>query len=156
MSLESLIIDLKKGLGMVRVNAAAELGKHKDKAAEKALIEALGDDNMAVRNNAAFSLAELGAYNAVPKLIAMISDPEARVRKSAAKALGMIAAREAISPLIQLLAVDQSPLVKKSAIRSLGQIGGLTALRAIEPYTSSPDVELAETAKQAIEKHNHR
>ena len=93
MSLERLISDLKNGLGMVRVNAAAELGKLKDKGAEQALIEALGDGNMAVRNNAAFSLGELRSHDAVPRLIAMFSDPEERVRKSAVKALGMIGAQ---------------------------------------------------------------
>ena len=141
MSFENLIKDLENGLGMVRVNAAAELGKLKDKGAEKILIEALGDEIMAVRNNAAYSLGELGSHDAVPRLI---------------KALGMIGSREAISPIIQLLAVDRSPIVKKSAIRSLGQIGGTKALQAIEPFTSSPDVILAAVAKQAIEKNNNR
>jgi len=60
MSLENLMGDLKNGIGMARVNAAAELGKLKDKRAEKALIEALKDKNMAVRNNAAFALGSLG------------------------------------------------------------------------------------------------
>jgi HEAT repeat protein len=156
MSLENLISDLKNGLGMIRVNAAAELGKLKDKEAERALIEALGDENMAVRNNAAFSLGELGSHEAVPRLIALFSDPEERVRKSAVKALGMIGTREATGPLVQLLAGDQSSIVKRSAIRSLGQIGGTTAMQAIEPFTVSPDGTLAAMAKQVIEKSHNR
>jgi HEAT repeat protein len=68
----------------------------------------------------------------------------------------MIGAREAIPPIIQLLAGDQSPIVKKSAIRSLGKIGGPKAMLAIEPYASSPDAILAAMAKQAIEKNNNR
>jgi len=155
-SLESLISDLKNGLGMVRVNAAAELGKLRDKGAEKALIEALGDGNMAVRNNAVFSLGELRSQDAVPRLIVMLSDPEERVRKSAVKALGMIGKRDAIAPLIQLLASDPSAIVKRSAIRSLGQIGGPKAMQAVESFISRPDAILAAMAKQVLEKYNNR
>jgi HEAT repeat protein len=99
MSLEDLMMDLKKGLGMARVNAAVGLGKLKDKRAEKALIEA----------------------------------------------------REAIDPLIRLLDSDASRVVKKSAIRSLGQIGGPKALRAVEPFKASTDAVLADMAKKAVE-----
>ena len=152
MSLEELINDLKKGLGMARVNAAVELGKLKDKQAEKALIEALIDKSMAVRNNAAFALGELGSNAAVPHLIDLLRVPEERVRKSAVKALGMIGAREAIDPLIHLLDSDKSHIVKKSAIRSLGQIGGPKAIRAVEPFLVSQDAILADMAKKAVEK----
>jgi HEAT repeat protein len=150
MSLEDLMSDLKKGLGMARVNAAVELGKLKDKRAETALIEALNDKNMAVRNNAAFALGELGSNAAVPHLIDLLRVPEERVRKSAVKALGMIDAREAIDPLIHLLDSDKSHIVKKSAIRSLGQIGGPKALRAVEPFRDNPDAILADMAKKAF------
>jgi HEAT repeats/HEAT repeat len=151
MSLDDLMIDLKKGLGMARVNAAVGLGKLKDKRAENALIEALQDKNMAVRNNAAFALGELGSRAAVPNLIDLLSVSEERVRKSAVKALGMIGAREAIDPLIRLLDSDTSRVVKKSAIRSLGQIGGPKALRAVEPFKAGTDAVLADMAKKAVE-----
>jgi HEAT repeat protein len=151
MNLEDLMMDLKKGLGMARVNAAVGLGKLKDKRAEKALIEALQDKNMAVRNNAAFALGELGSRAAVPNLIDLLSVSEERVCKSAVKALGMIGAREAIDPLIRLLDSDASRVVKKSAIRSLGQIGGPKALRAVEPFKASTDAVLADMAKKAVE-----
>ncbi len=151
MDIETLLSDLKNGLGMARVNAAVELGKLKDKKAEKALIEALNDKNMAVRHNAAFALGELGSQTAVPRLMDLLAAPEERVRKSAVKALGMIGAREAIDPLIHLLDSDKSHIVKKSAIRSLGQIGGPKALRAVERFETSPDAILAVMAKRAIE-----
>jgi len=62
----------------------------------------------------------------------------------------MIGAREAIDPLIHLLDSDDSRIVKKSAIRSLGQIGGQKSLRAVEPFLASPDAILADTAKKAV------
>jgi HEAT repeat protein len=119
--------------------------------AEKSLIEALHDENMAVRNNAAFALGELGSRSAVSGLLALLKDPEERVRKSAVKALGMIGAAEAVPGLIRLLERDPSYIVKKSAIRSLGQIGGTKALSAVEPFVSGPDVLLAEMARKVIE-----
>ncbi len=126
MGVDDLLADLKKGLGMIRVNAAAELGKLGDQRAEHALIDALGDENSAVRSNAAFSLGELGSHAAVQHLLALFHDPAERVRKSAVKALGMIAARDAVPALIRIIASDGSRMVKKSAIRSLGQRGGQT------------------------------
>jgi len=70
--------------------------------------------------------------------------------------LGMIGMREAIDPVIQVLASDPSPVVKKSAIRSLGQIGGPRAMQAVEPFISSSDVVLAAMAKQVLERYNSR
>lgn len=151
MKYEDLIHDLKKGLGMSRVNAAAELGRLRDKRAEQALIEALDDKNMAVRNNAAFALGELASHAAVPHLLGLLQVAEERVCKSAVKALGMIGAREAADPLVHLLESDTSQVVKKSVIRSLGQIGGPKALQAVEPFKDNPDAILADMAKKAVE-----
>ncbi len=151
MGVDDLIKDLKNGIGMVRVNAAAELGKLKDKRSEKALIDALGDENLAVRNNAAFALGEIGSHAAVPRLISLLRDPEERVRKSVVKALGMIGAHDAEGPLTRILETDKSRIVKKSAIRSLGQLGGPRALHAVEPFVSHPDALLADMAKKAVE-----
>ena len=152
MKFEDLENDLKKGVGLVRVNAAIELGKLKAREAIPALLEALKDPNMALRNNAAFALGEIGAGEAVPHLIDLLHDPEERVRKSAVKALGMICAREAVAPLIQVLDTEISRVVRKSAIRSLGQIGDSTGLSAVEQFVSHPDPTLADAAKKAVER----
>lgn len=152
MQFEDLVNDLKKGIGLVRVNAAVELGKLKDKNAVPALLVALKDPNMALRNNAAFALGEIGAGEAVPHLIDLLRDPEERVRKSVIKAMGMIRAREAVAPLIQVLDIEISRVVRKSAIRSLGQIGDSTALSAVERFVSHPDPALADAAKKSVER----
>jgi HEAT repeat protein len=68
----------------------------------------------------------------------------------------MIGTRDAIEPLIQLLASDPSAIVKRSAIRSLGQVGGPKAVQAVESFMSGPDVILAAMAKQVLEKYNNR
>jgi len=156
MGVDSLIQDLMHGIGMVRVNAAAELGKLKDKKSEQVLIDALGDVNLAVRNNAAFALGELGSRTAVPRLIFLLNDPEERVRKSVVKALGMIGARDAEASLIRVLETDKSRIVRKSTIRSLGQIGGPKTISAVKPFLSDPDPLLSDMAKKAIEMINKR
>jgi HEAT repeat protein len=156
MDVDGLIKDMKYGIGMVRVNAAAELGKLKDRKSEQALIDALSDENLAVRNNAAFALGELGSRTAVPRLIFLLHDPEERVRKSVVKALGMIGAHDAEASLIQILATDESRIIRKSAIRSLGQIGGPNTLPAVKPYLSDPDPLLSDMAKKAVEMINKR
>ena len=151
MDVDGLINDLKHGIGMVRVKAAAELGKLKDKKSEQTLIDALGDDNLATRNNAAFALGELGSKIAVPRLISLLHDPEERVRKSVVKALGMIGAYDAEAALLKTLATDESRIVRKSAIRSLGQIGGPKTIAVVKPYLSDPDPLLSDMAKKAVE-----
>jgi HEAT repeat protein len=156
MGFEGLIYDLKKGVGLVRVKAASELGKLKDKKAATALKEALADSNMGVRSNAAFALGELGSKEAVPQLIRLLNDPEERVRKSAAKALGMIGTSEAVAPLIQALNHDASLIVRKSAIRSLDQISGPQAIKAVERAASDPDIIIANMAKKALENHQKK
>jgi len=151
MRFEALVKDLERGIGLVRVNAATELGKLREKRAVPALIGALKDPNMALRNNAAFALGEIGAREAAPRLIDLLRDPEERVRKNAIKALGMICAREAVAPLVQVLDAEISRVIRKSAIRSLGQIGDPKALRAVERFVSHSDPALADAAKKAVE-----
>jgi HEAT repeat protein len=151
MTFEDLENDLKKGIGLVRVNAAIELGKLRERRAIPALIEALKDPNMALRNNAAFALGEIGDCEAAPHLIELLRDPEERVRKSAIKALGMICAKDAVAPLVQLLDIDNSRVIRKSAIRSLGQIGDPKAFGAVERFVSHSDPTLADAAKKAVE-----
>ncbi len=150
MEVQELIKDLKNGIGMVRVNAATALGKIGGPQAENALIAVLGDQNMAVRSNAAFALGEMDAKAAASALLRLLQDPEERVRKSAVKALGLIRTKEAVAPLSDLLATEASRVVRKSIIRSLGQIGGPDALRSVTPFTTHGDSLLAETAKTAL------
>jgi HEAT repeat protein len=63
----------------------------------------------------------------------------------------MIGANEAVAPLVTVLDADKSRVVKKSAIRSLGQIGDPKALHAVERYVNGMDTTLSDTAKKALE-----
>lgn len=132
-----------------RAEVADQLGKLGDGRAVPALLEALGDPHMDLRDNAAFALAELGAVTAVPGIVKLLRDPAKQVRKTAAKGLGMLRARDAVPALIETLE-DPSYLVRKNVIRSLGQIGGPSALQALRnvPTTEKEGV-LVEMARKA-------
>jgi len=98
-----------------------------------ALLVALADENVDLREVAAETLGHLGAQAtpAVPALIAALDDPGLAVRQKAALALGRIGptAAPAIPPLISALENPASPL-QVVAIRSLGDMGP-AAWRAI-------------------------
>lgn len=152
MNFEELIEDLTKGSGLKRAQAAADIGKLRDKRAFDALIMALSDQNAGVRNNAAFALGEIGAIEAVPHLISILKkDTEDWVRKSAAKALGILGSHAAIKPLVEALN-DVSLVVRKNVIRSLGKIGGPEAVQALARAASGLDPMVAKMAREALEK----
>ncbi len=85
------------------------------------LAKSLRSKDEAVASEAANALAELGSA-AEPTLIDALDDKSSRVRTLAAGALGTNRARAAVSQLAGLLD-DDSPLVRATAARSLGQIG---------------------------------
>jgi HEAT repeat protein len=60
-------------------------------------------------------------------------------------------AGNAVNDLIAALG-DSSYMVRKNAARSLGQIGGDAAKKALEKATSDPDKIVAHTATEALEK----
>ena len=152
MNFEELIENLTKGSGLKRAQAAADIGKLKDKRASDALIKALSDQNAGVRNNAAFALGEIGAIDSVPHLISILKkDQEEWVRKSAAKALGILGANSAVMPLVEALD-DPSLIIRKNAVRSLGKIGGPDAVQALARAASGLDPIVAKMAKEALEK----
>lgn len=82
MQYEQLIDELKKGPGLGRAKAAADLGKLCDIRAMHPFVDALNDSHMTVRSNAAYALEEIGAKDAAPFLIELLKDPSDRPRKS--------------------------------------------------------------------------
>ena len=67
----------------------------------------------------------------------------------AAKAMGILKAKDAVSPLIKSLN-DPSSIVKKSVIRSLGQIGDKKALEYIELAQSDKNKVVAHMAETVL------
>jgi HEAT repeat protein len=142
-SFEILIDKLENGTPSEKADAASELGHLKDLRAISFLRRCLNDSDVSIRDNAAYALAELGAKDSVRDLIKLLDDESKMVRKSAAKGLGILKSAESIDPLIKKID-DDSYLVRKSVIRSLIQIGGEKAKKALKerlPKEENPYIQ---------------
>jgi HEAT repeat protein len=123
-----LLAALKDADGGVRQSAARALGKMGPDAKERvqrALVEALGDDDPDVRGAAAEGLASLPLdAGDVPALLKLLKNADSEVRAQAARSLGKVGpeARDAVSALVQALQ-DRNGRVRQSALEGLAGIG---------------------------------
>lgn len=100
-----------------RAEAAEKLRDYEGDAVIKALIEALGDEDMIVQDNAALSLYK-GRYNPASLLRDALSDRRLAVRQIATALLASFPSAETEASLRQALS-DESPDVRGTAARSL-------------------------------------
>lgn len=96
--------------------------KEKGRSATEALIQALNDDDTAIRIGAAYTLGSISDKVATLALIGALADEEVDVRARAAEALGKIGDTEAVSTLISALD-DRSKIVRGRALQALIHIG---------------------------------
>jgi HEAT repeat protein len=118
----------------IRADAAAELGKLKDKRATDALIRHLSDQYISAKVKAAEALGEIGDHKAIPAILKTVKDAHIDnfVRIPAAVALARMGQDEGLQFLLSMLK-SRSPEERANAIGSLGtnQIKG-----TIEPLLS--------------------
>lgn len=149
--------------GGMRISAANRLAMFRDRAAAKALAQALEDHQREVRVAAALALASCGTRQSVPPLVQALEDEDPLVVQAAAMALENLTGHvEGVSPfdpprqrrslaelwrqwlqshsweeiergLIQRLAQPQPGIQRRAAV-ALGHIGGDAARRALEHY----------------------
>src|SRR5687767_12825520 len=86
-----------------RIEAVGELSKYDIALTERFLMQALRDDNDAVRHAAAKALGAGGSVAVVPLMIEWLSDADPKTRQTAAEALGDIGGAEATSALTRSL-----------------------------------------------------
>ncbi len=106
---------------------AGALGKIGDKAAVSALVEALKDEDSAVRKGAAEALRNIGNEAAVPALMQALREEDIFVPCMAAQALAKIGDKAAVPALVQALYHKQS-LVRMNAAVALGEIDNEAAV----------------------------
>jgi len=147
------INDLKDADIFVRSNAAISLGKIGDEKAIKPLIDALSDENGAVRNNAANALKNIGEP-VVQMLAVALEDGNATptVRWYAANTLGQVAAhlmdtavmQSAVASLITAIK-DKDNSIRIVASNALAKIGApaVDALIALFKDTNSSTRSIA-------------
>lgn len=100
-------------------NAAIALGNFKNSRAVDALINALTDKILYVREAAIQSLGEIGDERAAPHLISVLGDKSFAIKISAIKALGKIGASSAIPHLKQTADDDTDHYIRGAALEVL-------------------------------------
>jgi len=113
----------------VRRAAIEALGRSNSQKAIGPLIKALSEDERCVREAAAEALGHLG-YIAIPSLIQNLNNEDWRVRMGSLIALRLSAGGgTSVDQIISLL-TDDSPYVRREAVKTLGRIGDI----GIVPY----------------------
>jgi len=108
------------------------------------LIEALRDENHAVRRAAAKALGKIGDGEAIKSLRVALIDVDADVRRFAAEALGRIGDEDSISVLAEALR-DEHERVRQAAAGALVKIGEASIPVLLEA-TNDPDTSVTITA----------
>jgi len=166
------LIEALNDIAIVRAAAAQALGKIGDPRSVEPLVNYIQDSDNNVRHIVVQALGRIGDPRAVNPTIAMLSDKSANVRATAAIALELLGWKPkdssceatfwvaknqwdqcvkmgsaSVLPLINVLK-DDNPLVRRSIIQALGEIGDV---RAVQPIVEMlHDEQVRNIAIQAL------
>jgi len=160
------------------------LGERGDAGACPALFALARDGAKSVRIAAIKSLAEIGDESAVPVLVELLNDGDGEISEAAQESLASLPGREADEAVTEMLdsnraerrltalelmsrrrmtssvpavlkaARDDNQKIRSSALRRIGELGGLTELPALldllVEYKSPQDLDAVERALSAI------
>ena len=143
-----LITALRDVSPHVRRSAIEALGRAGSPKAIKPLIEVLSDEDRYIRESAAEALGHLGKI-ALPELIKKLSDPDWRVRVGIIVALRVLPCSQETDPIIRILS-DESPYVRREAVKTLGRIGDGRILPYIIEATNDSDAGVRLRAVRAV------
>jgi HEAT repeat protein len=115
----------------LREDAATLLGEFRDSRAVGPLVEALHDEDRAVRDAATAALRKIGAA-VVPALLAALQDPNGNVQELAVAVLKDLPDPRAVEPLIGCL-TNKNWIVRMHAAKGLGLAGGERAVAPLIP-----------------------
>src|SRR5213594_2467004 len=115
----------------LREEAATLLGEFRDPRAVGPLVEALHDEDRAVREAATTALRKIG-LPAAPALIVALQDPNGNVQEAAVAILKDVATPEAVEPLIGCL-TSKNWIVRMHAAKALGNLGDERPVRQLIP-----------------------
>lgn len=149
--LENLLRDLAGEDDVLRRHAAEDLGDLGDEAAAPALIRALGDPVVAVREAAAEALVLIGGREACRRAAALMASEDAALRNLALEILERLGP-EAVDELLQGC-LSPSSDIRKFAIDVLGKIGEASEIKVTGLLVAMLDdvnVNVAGAAAEAI------
>lgn len=135
----------------VRRAAAEALGKTNSQKAINPLIKALTEDERCVREAAAEALGHLGEI-AIPDLIHSLKNEDWRVRIGSLIALRVSTGHISNIDQILILLSDESPYVRREAVKTLGRIGDSSILPYLIQATKDKDSGVRLRAVRAMVK----
>jgi hypothetical protein len=136
----------------VRRAAADALGKSGSFKAVQPLLKALTDNDRYVRETASEALGHLGDP-AIPALLKSIDDENWRIRIGVIVAIRVSSGTiPSLDPIIRSLH-DESPYVRREAVKTLGRIGDETDVPYLIQATKDPDPGVRLRAVRAVVKH---
>jgi len=137
----------------VRRTAALSLGKIGHVAATTALVKALSDPDLQVREYSAWALGQIGEDvndKAAVRLAGMLADRDRSVKQAAAQALGKIGPRQqVIAILTQVLAVGERGS-RRAAVDALAQLEAKSAYPALREALIDQDPAVRQGALAAL------
>jgi len=129
-------------------NAASEILQAIGEPAIPQLEKLLEDDDKDVRKFAVDIMTVIGSPLAEKAFVRALEDRDVNVSAAAAEALGEIGSHASVEPLVQSL--KASSWTRCSVAKSLGQIGGAEAARALQQLTRDDDPMVVFTAVEAL------
>lgn len=148
------IAGLKRALtytrdGRVRADAAEALGEFGAAGALVALIEALVDENWAVRKAAGLAIQQMRDVRELEPFLVALRGQTQETRLLAAEALGQLRDARAVEPLVGALA-DRSWDVRAAAARALGAIADARAVSPLMVAMRESDLGVRDAAADAL------
>ena len=145
-----IITALRDESPYVRRGAAEALGKTGSLKVVRPLLKALTDEDRYVRESSAEALGHLGKV-AMPSMIKGLSDPDWRIRIGVIIAFRVSSDMQDPDPILRALS-DESPYVRREAVKTLGRIGDKRILPYLVETTSDPDAGVRLRAIKAVSK----
>ena len=137
---------LRESLGdedpVIRENAARLIGGSKDASAFKTLSDALAGADKYARLGIMEGLGDLGDKRAIKPLAGLLTAEDRNTRWKAAEVLGRLGGDAGVAPLLKAAREDKDEFVKKASVASLGKIGTLKAVAALNELKAGGDKNL--------------
>ncbi len=134
-----------------RVEAAHALGRLRRPRTVPALVSAMGDAQVRVRQAAAQALTRIGEP-AVPALVAALEGKGGRLAPYALWALGEIGSPAALDALVRGASDSSGWRVRWSAVKSLGDVGGEKAIQALVGALGDRDQRVRSMASERLQR----
>jgi HEAT repeat protein len=134
-----------------RAAAARSLGLLGDRSATPALLNHLGDSNVAAGERVAEAIGRLGDTTAGPQLLDLLTHQDETLRARAAYALGLMKYQGAV-PLLGKILLQDGPFARRRAAEALGTIASPAAINALMVPLNDTDLTPArQAALQGLE-----